>query len=116
MFAQGQSRIQRHGLVKLLVQVTLRQAGDGFDQLVLTGLPVAFGRAAGWFVEQLAHLANRGTPLQPGQDRFYPFHLALWVQTVPLRCALWFQQAITALPGAQRDRVHPGAAGQLAYW
>ncbi|MNI55574.1 hypothetical protein D3C73_1105340 [compost metagenome] len=111
--AQGDGRIQRHGLIELLVEAALGQVGDGLYQLLLAGLPVALGSDAGWLVEQLAHLADRCAPFQPGQDRFDAFDLVAAIQAVAFGGTLRLQQPVAPLPGAQGYRIHTGAACQF---
>ena len=88
LFAQGNGRVQGHGLVELLVKGALGQVGNGLDQLELSGLPVTFGRCAGGFVQQLAYLADRCSTLQPAKDCLDPFHLIQRIQAMPLGGAL----------------------------
>ncbi len=114
LFAQRDGRIQGHGLVELLVEGALRQRCDGFDQLELPGLPVAFRWRAGRLVEQLAYLADGGAALQPGQDRLDAFDLLQRIQAMALGGTLGLEQAVAALPGAQGDGIDAGAASQFA--
>ncbi len=99
-----------------MIQRPLRQVGDGFEHLELTGLPIPGGWGAEWLVQQIPHLADRCTTLQPGQDRFHSLDLFDRVQSMPLGCALWLEQPVAPLPCAQGDRVDARAPGQLTNW
>jgi len=114
LFTERDGRVQRHGLIELLVEGALGQVAHRFDQRLLAQLPVPlWGNAWGVF-KQLTDLADRSTTLEPAQDRLHLLDLVGAVQTMPLGRALRLEQTIAPLPGAQGDRVYPSAASKLA--
>ncbi|MNG95053.1 hypothetical protein D3C79_540780 [compost metagenome] len=117
VFAERCRRVQGHGLVQVLLKAALGEGGNGLFQLLTQALPVAAGRrlrCTGGGVQQGSDLADRGTAVEPGENLLDALDVFLAVQAMPLASALRHDQAITAFPGAQGDRVDAGQARHLA--